>query len=51
MLRVVGTMPSQTIHIREDTYKWIIETKGEEQSFSERARELLRKGKEVENNE
>jgi len=51
MLRVVGAMPSQTIHIGEDTYSWIINTKDEEQSFSARARELLQKGKEVESNE
>jgi len=49
LLRVVG-MPSQTIHIEEETYNYISDTKDDGQSFSGRVRELLNKGKEVENN-
>jgi len=42
-LHVTG-MPSRTIHIGEETYDYIRETKGEDQSFSSRARELLQQG-------
>jgi len=43
-------MPSQTIHIEEETYNYISDTKDDGQSFSARVRELLDKGKEVETN-
>jgi len=44
-------VPSQTIHIYEPLYEYILQTKGDDQSMSERVRELLQKGKEVEEHE
>jgi len=41
-------MPSQTIHLPEELYKYILATKGEDQSTSGRITELVKRGKEME---
>lgn len=43
-----ASMPSQSTHIPEELYEYIITTKGDEQSTSARICELLEKGREVE---
>lgn len=50
MLHPVGEqqMPSQTIHLPEELYKYILATKGEDQSTSGRITELVKRGKEME---
>jgi len=49
LLHPVGfAMPSQTIHFGEELYQFIIQSKGEEQSTSDRVRELTEAGREVE---
>jgi len=44
-------MPSQTIHIPKQLYQYVLDTEGEDQSTSDRVRELAEKGKEVEEDE
>lgn len=44
-------MPSQTIHIPEQLYQYVLSTKDEDQSTSARASELMRKGKQSERGE
>jgi len=41
-------VPSQTIHIQEPLYEYILLTKDDDQSTSSRACELMRQGKEME---
>lgn len=43
-----ASMPSQSTHIPEELYEYIITTKGEDQSTSARVCELIEKGREVE---
>lgn len=52
LLQPVGSaMPSQTVHFDEELYQYIITTKGEDQSTSDRVRELAEAGKAEENHE
>jgi hypothetical protein len=49
LLHPVGLeMPSQTVHFTEDLYRYLITTKTEEQSMSDRVRELVEAGRETE---
>jgi len=41
-------MPSQSVHIPEQLYQYVITSKAEEQSTSARITELVRKGKRTE---
>jgi len=41
----IETMPSQSVHIPEQLYEYVITTKADEQSTSARVTELVRKGK------
>ena len=38
-------MPSQSVHIPEELYQWILDTKRDDQSTSKRVTKLLEKGK------
>lgn len=42
------SVPSQTIHIPEDLYEYLLSTKDEDQSTSARATELMQQGKDTE---
>jgi len=44
-------MPSHTVAFDNGQYQYVLATKGEQQSVSERVRELVDKGMETEENE
>lgn len=44
------SVPSQTVFLKEDQYSYVLQTKGDEQATSERIRELVNLGIEVEQN-
>jgi len=44
-------MPTQTVNFADTHIQYVLATKGSEQSFSDRVRELVDKGIEVEENE
>lgn len=44
-------MPTQTVYLTEDLYGFVISTKAEDQSTSERVRELVERGRQVEKDE
>ena len=46
LLHPVGLgVPSQTVHFPEETYQWLLDSKREGQSMSNRVAQLVEKGK------
>lgn len=48
---VIAIVPSKSITLHDEQYGYIVQTQDDEQSFSDRVRELVDKGIEVEDDE